>query len=371
MRVGTVREIKDSENRVGLVPGGVDTLVAAGHEVLVESGAGNGSLIPDAEFAAAGARIVDTREEVFAACDLVIKVKEVQPEEVDLLREGQVLYAYLHLAPLPALTDGLLSRGVTAVAYETITSPDGTLPLLTPMSEVAGRMAIQEGAHHLHRSCGGSGILLSGVPGVPRGRAVIVGGGVVGLNAAKLAVGIGAEVTILEKSAARMRYLDDVFGSRVTTLKSSAVTLAAALAEADLAVGAVLVPGAAAPRIITRSMVAGMSEGSVLVDVAVDQGGCAETTRPTTHSRPTYIVDGVVHYCVANMPGAMPRTSTYALTNVTLEYALAIANHGIEEAVRRDACLRPGVNTYAGRLTCRPVAESQGREYQPLDELIG
>ena len=370
MRIGTVREIKDSENRVGLVPGGVHSLVAAGHEVFVEAGAGSGSLIPDDEFAAAGARVVDTREEVFAAADLMVKVKEVQPEEVALLRDGQILYTYLHLAPLPELTDGLLSRGVTSVAYETITAADGTLPLLTPMSEVAGRMAIQEGAHHLHRSCGGSGILLGGVPGVPRGRAVIVGGGVVGLNAAKLAIGIGAEVTILERSAARMRYLDDVFGSRITTLKSSAVTLAAALREADLVIGAVLVPGAAAPRIITRGMVEAMREGSVLVDVAVDQGGCAETTRPTTHSRPTYIEDGVVHYCVANMPGAMPRTSTYALTNVTLEYALSIANHGIEEAVRRDRCLRPGVNTYAGCLTSRPVAESQGRAYRPLDELI-
>ena len=370
MRIGTVREIKDSENRVGLVPGGVHSLVAAGHEVFVEAGAGSGSLIPDDEFAAAGARVVDTREEVFAAADLMVKVKEVQPEEVALLRDGQILYTYLHLAPLPELTDGLLSRGVTSVAYETITAADGTLPLLTPMSEVAGRMAIQEGAHHLHRSCGGSGILLGGVPGVPRGRAVIVGGGVVGLNAAKLAIGIGAEVTILERSAARMRYLDDVFGSRITTLKSSAVTLAAALREADLVIGAVLVPGAAAPRIITRGMVEAMREGSVLVDVAVDQGGCAETTRPTTHSRPTYIEDGVVHYCVANMPGAMPRTSTYALTNVTLEYALSIANHGIEEAVRRDRCLRPGVNTYAGCLTSRPVAESQGRDYRPLDELI-
>ena len=370
MRIGTVREIKDSENRVGLVPGGVHSLVAAGHEVFVEAGAGSGSLIPDDEFAAAGARVVDTREEVFAVADLMVKVKEVQPEEVALLRDGQILYTYLHLAPLPELTDGLLSRGVTSVAYETITAADGTLPLLTPMSEVAGRMAIQEGAHHLHRSCGGSGILLGGVPGVPRGRAVIVGGGVVGLNAAKLAIGIGAEVTILERSAARMRYLDDVFGSRITTLKSSAVTLAAALREADLVIGAVLVPGAAAPRIITRGMVEAMREGSVLVDVAVDQGGCAETTRPTTHSRPTYIEDGVVHYCVANMPGAMPRTSTYALTNVTLEYALSIANHGIEEAVRRDRCLRPGVNTYAGCLTSRPVAESQGRDYRPLDELI-
>ena len=370
MRIGTVREIKDHENRVGLTPGGVDTLVAAGHEVLVEAGAGHGSRIADAEFAAAGARIVESRDEVFAAAEMVVKVKEPLAEEVALLREGQILYTYLHLAPLPELTEGLLSRGVTGIAYETITADDGSLPLLTPMSEVAGRMAIQEGAHHLHRTCGGSGILLGGVPGVPRGRTAVVGGGVVGLNAAKMAVGLGSEVTILEKSAARMRALDDIFGSRVATLKSSAVTLAETLAESDLVIGAVLVPGSAAPRIITRKMIGGMREGSVLVDVAVDQGGCAETTRPTTHSKPTYVLDGVVHYCVANMPGAMPRTSTYALTNATLDYAVAIASLGPEEAARRDPHLRNGVNTYRGALTCRPVAESQGREYRPLGDLI-
>lgn len=370
MRVGAVREIKDHENRVGLTPGGVDTLVAAGHEVLVEAGAGHGSRIADAEFAAAGARIVEDRDEVFATAEMVVKVKEPLAEEVALLREGQILYTYLHLAPLPELTEGLLSRGVTGIAYETITADDGSLPLLTPMSEVAGRMAIQEGAHHLHRTCGGSGILLGGVPGVPRGRTAVVGGGVVGLNAAKMAVGLGSEVTILEKSAARMRALDDIFGSRVATLKSSAVTLAETLAESDLVIGAVLVPGSAAPRIITRKMIGGMREGSVLVDVAVDQGGCAETTRPTTHSKPTYVVDGVVHYCVANMPGAMPRTSTYALTNATLDYAVAIADLGPEEAARRDPHLRNGVNTYRGALTCRPVAESQGREYRPLEDLI-
>lgn len=370
MRVGAVREIKDHENRVGLTPGGVDTLVAAGHEVLVEAGAGHGSRIADAEFAVAGARIVEDRDEVFATAEMVVKVKEPLAEEVALLREGQILYTYLHLAPLPELTEGLLSRGVTGIAYETITADDGSLPLLTPMSEVAGRMAIQEGAHHLHRTCGGSGILLGGVPGVPRGRTAVVGGGVVGLNAAKMAVGLGSEVTILEKSAARMRALDDIFGSRVATLKSSAVTLADTLAESDLVIGAVLVPGSAAPRIITRKMIGGMREGSVLVDVAVDQGGCAETTRPTTHSKPTYVVDGVVHYCVANMPGAMPRTSTYALTNATLDYAVAIADLGPEEAARRDPHLRNGVNTYRGALTCRPVAESQGREYRPLEDLI-
>ncbi len=370
MKVGTVREIKDHEDRVGLVPAGVSDFVTAGHEVLVEAGAGLGSMISDADFRAAGARVVDTREEVFDTADMVIKVKEAQPDEVALLREGQILYTYLHLAPLPDLTEGLLERGVTAIAYETITAPDGTLPLLTPMSEVAGRMAIQEGARQLQKSCGGSGILLSGVPGVSRGRVVVVGGGVVGLNATKLAVGIGAEVLVLEKNAARMRYLDDVFGSRITTLRSSSIALAEVIATADLVIGAVLVPGASAPRIVTREMVRDMREGSVIVDVAVDQGGCCETTRPTTHSDPTYMVDGVVHYCVANMPGAVPRTSTYALTNVTLDYALAIANLGVEEAVREDPYLTPGVNTYAGKLTCRPVAESQGREHHLLAELI-
>ncbi len=371
MRIGTVREIKDSEHRVGLVPAGVDALVARGHEVVVESGAGRGSRILDSEFLSAGATIVPTAEEVYSTADMVVKVKEVLPVEVEMLREGQILYTYLHLAPLPDLTQGLLERRVTGIAYETITAPDGTLPLLTPMSEVAGRMAISEGAHYLHMSCGGSGVLIGGVPGVPRGNVVIVGGGVVGLNAAKMAVGMGARVTVLEKSAARMRYLDDVFGNQITTLKSSAITLGRMLTEADLVVGAVLVPGAAAPRIITNAMVAAMPRGSVLVDVAVDQGGCAETTRPTTHSDPTFDVDGVVHYCVANMPGAMPRTSTYALTNVTLDYAMRIADLGVEEAVRRDAGLRAGVNTYAGHLTCAPVAESQGREYTPIETVLG
>ena len=371
MRIGTVREIKDSENRVGLVPAGVHALASAGHEVVVETGAGRGSRILDSEFHSAGAEIANSAEEVFETADMIVKVKEVMPEEVELLREGQILYTYLHLAPLPDLTEGLLRRGVAGIAYETITAPDGTLPLLTPMSEVAGRMAIQEGAHYLHRSFGGSGVLLGGVPGVPRGKVVIVGGGVVGLNAAKMAVGMGAQVTVLEKSAARMRYLDDVFGSQITTLKSSAITLGRALTEADLVVGAVLVPGAAAPRIITEAMVAAMPRGSVLVDVAVDQGGCAETTRPTTHSEPTYDVDGVVHYCVANMPGAMPRTSTYALTNVTLDYALRIADLGLEAAIRHDPGLLAGVNTYAGHLTCRPVAESQNRPFTPIGEVIG
>ncbi len=370
MIVGTIREIKDTENRVGLVPGGVGVLVAAGHEVLVESGAGEGSRITDEQFAAAGARVVDTREEVFATVDMLVKVKEVLPEEVALLREEQILYTYLHLAALPELTGELVERGVNSVAYETITAPDGSLPLLTPMSEIAGRMSVQEGAHHLHKGCGGSGILLGGVPGVPHGRTVIVGGGVVGLNAAKMAVGLGSEVTIIEKSVPRMRYLDDIFGSRVSTLMSSRVTLEEALAEADLVIGAVLVPGASAPRVITRDMLRSMRSGSVLVDVAVDQGGCAETTRPTTHTDPTYQVDQVVHYAVANMPGAMPRTSTFALTNVTLEFALTIANFGLRKAIERDPRIYPGVNTFEGHLTSEPVAESQGREWTDLWALL-
>ncbi len=370
MIIGTVREIKDTENRVGLVPGGVGTLTAAGHQALVEAGAGVGSGITDKQFEAAGARIVDTREEVFATADMVVKVKEVLPEEVNLLREDQILFTYLHLAALPELTEQLVGRGVNAVAYETITAPDGSLPLLTPMSEIAGRMSIQEGAHHLHRGCGGSGILLGGVPGVPRGRTVIIGGGVVGLNAAKMAVGLGSEVVIIEKSVPRMRYLDDIFGSRVSTLMSSRITLEEALAEADLVIGAVLVPGASAPRVISRDMLGGMRPGAVLVDVAVDQGGCAETTRPTTHSRPTYRVDQVVHYAVANMPGAMPRTSTFALTNVTLDYALRIASLGLREAAERDPGLYPGVNTWRGHLTSAPVAKSQDREWTELRTLF-
>ncbi len=370
MILGTVREIKDTENRVGLVPGGVGTLVAAGHEVLVEAGAGLGSRITDEQFAAAGARIVDTREEVFATVEMLVKVKEVLPEEVELLREDQILFTYLHLAALPELTGALVDRGVASVAYETITAPDGSLPLLTPMSEIAGRMSIQEGAHHLHIGCGGSGILLGGVPGVPRGRTVIIGGGVVGLNAAKMAVGLGSEVTIIEKSVPRMRYLDDIFGSRVSTLMSSRITLQEALSEADLVIGAVLVPGAAAPRVITRDMLAHMHPGAVIVDVAVDQGGCAETTRPTTHTKPTYRVDDIVHYAVANMPGAMPRTSTFALTNVTLEFALKIAGLGLREAVQQDPWLYPGVNTWRGRLTSEPVARSQEREWTELRTLL-
>ena len=363
MKIGTITEIKDNEYRVGLVPGGVKTLTAAGHEVLVQDGAGLGSGITNKEFASAGATILTSVDEVIAAAEMVIKVKEPLAVEVEKLREGQILFTYLHLAALPELTDGLLERGVTGIAYETITSQDGSLPLLTPMSEVAGRMSIQEGAHYLEKPEGGCGILVGGVPGVPRGRIAIIGGGVVGINACKMAIGLGAQVTVLERSPERMQYLDDIFEGCITTLMSNPITIEESVLAADLVVGAVLIPGASAPKIVTRNMIREMKTGAVIVDVAVDQGGCIETTRPTTHSDPTFVVDGVVHYCVANMPGAVPRTSTFALTNVTLPFALDIANHGFKDAIRSDPHLLAGVNTYQGKVTCEPVAVSQNRNH--------
>jgi alanine dehydrogenase len=370
MKIGSVKEIKDNEYRVGLVPGGVKTLTEAGHEVYVESGAGIGSGVSNDDYEAAGATILATADEVFAKAEMIVKVKEPLPQEVAKLREGQILFTYLHLAPMKELTRSLLSRGVIGIAYETITAEDGTLPLLTPMSEVAGRMAIQEGAHYLEKAEGGLGMLVGGVPGVPRGEIVIIGGGVVGLNAAKMAVGLGAHVTVLDKSLPRMQYLDDIFGGRLTTLMSNPITIRESVVRADMVIGAVLIPGASAPKLVTRDMVRQMKNGAVVVDVAVDQGGCLETTRPTTHSDPTYVVDGVVHYCVANMPGAVPRTSTYALTNVTLPYTLTIANKGVVQAVREDRSLHAGVNTYGGRLTSEAVAASQGGEHTPLDQLL-
>jgi len=370
MKIGTVTEIKDHEYRVGLVPGGVKALTAAGHEVVVQNNAGVGSGISNDEYETAGATILDAADEVFASADMLIKVKEPLSSEVAKLRENQILFTYLHLAPLQELTQELLDRGVAGVAFETITAPDRSLPLLTPMSEVAGRMAIQEGAHYLEKAEGGLGMLIGGVPGVPRGRVSIIGGGVVGLNACKMAVGLGAQVTILEKSHARMQYLDDIFEGRITTLMSNPLTIHETVQEADLVIGAVLIPGAAAPRIVTRQMVSDMKNGAVIVDVAVDQGGCIETTRPTTHSDPTFVVDGVVHYCVANMPGAVPRTSTFALTNVTLPYALEIADKGLNDAVRTNPGLMAGVNTYKGKVTCGPVAKSQNREFTPVEELL-
>ena len=370
MVVGTVREIKDNEYRVGLVPGGVKTLVDSGHQVLVESRAGEGSGISDDEYRQAGAQIAAAAGEVWKRSEILIKVKEPIEPEYGHLREGQILFTYLHLAPLPQLTRVLLERKVTGVAYETITGPDGSLPLLTPMSEVAGRMSIQVGARYLERINGGRGVLLGGVPGVPPAEVMIIGGGVVGMNAAKMALGMGARVTILDRSVTKMQYIDDVFGGHVATLMSNPIAIARAVARADLLVGAVLIPGAAAPKLVTRAMVSAMKKGSVIVDVAVDQGGCIETTHPTTHSDPTYEVDGVVHYCVANMPGAVPRTSTFALTNVTFPYLLRIARKGLRQALKEDPALVSGVNTYAGKLTCAPVAEAQGLPYSPLESLL-
>jgi alanine dehydrogenase len=370
MVVGTVKEIKDNEYRVGLVPGGVKTLADSGQKVLVETRAGDGSGISDEEYRQAGAEIVGAAAEVWKQADILVKVKEPIEPEYGLMREGQILFTYLHLAPLPKLTRALLERKVTGVAYETITGPDGSLPLLTPMSEVAGRMSIQVGARYLERVNGGRGVLLGGVPGVPPAEVIIIGGGVVGMNAAKMAVGLGARVTILDRSVTKMQYIDDVFGGHVATLMSNPIAIARAVARADLLVGAVLIPGAAAPKLVSRAMVSTMKKGSVIVDVAVDQGGCIETTRPTTHSDPTYEVDGVVHYCVANMPGAVPRTSTFALTNVTFPYLLRIARKGLQPALEEDPSLVPGVNTYAGKLTCAPVAEAQGLPYTPLEQLL-
>jgi alanine dehydrogenase len=370
MLVGTVREIKDNENRVGLVPGGAHALVDAGHEVIVESGAGRGSGIPDREYVAAGASIVPTAEEAWARADAIVKVKEPLPPEYTRMREGQILFTYLHLAPLPDLTQVLIDRGVTAIAYETIELADGSLPLLVPMSEVAGRMAVQVGIHYLEKPSGGRGVLLGGVPGVPPAKVIIVGGGVVGTNAAKMALGLGARVSILERSIPRMQYIDDVFSGHVATVMSNPVNIARSVQRADLLIGAVLIPGAAAPHLVTRAMIGKMKRGSVIVDVAVDQGGCVETTRPTSHSEPTFEVDGVLHYCVPNMPGAVPRTSTFALTNATLPYLMHIANRGVAAATREDPALAGGVNTFRGHLTCEPVARAQGRKFQPFLPLL-
>jgi len=369
--VGLPKEIKDNEYRVGLTPAGVRALSDAGHQVLVERTAGEGSGFEDGLYQKAGGQILDTADEVWGTGEMIVKVKEPIKPEYPRMREGQLLFTYLHLAPDKELTAELLKRKVTGIAYETITDRRGGLPLLTPMSEVAGRMAIQVGAHYLEKMSGGRGILLGGVPGVPAARVVILGGGVVGTNAAKIAVGMGAHVTIIDNNLDRLRELDDIFLSKISTLASSAYMIHDAVSQADLIVGAVLVPGASAPRLVTRSMLKDVPNGAVIVDVAVDQGGCIETTHPTTHSDPTYYVEGVLHYCVANMPGAVPRTSTFALTNATLPYALRLANRGFFEAIAIDEGLKAGVNTYAGQCTYEAVATSQGLKYTPLDELIG
>ncbi len=370
MNIGVPREIKDNEYRVAATPAGVEILVKAGHRVLVEAGVGEGSGFTDAEYAQVGAAIAPTHAEAFTKTDLVLKVKEPLPPEYELLRPGLVLFTYLHLAATEDLTRQLVTKKVTAVAYETVQLADGTLPLLTPMSEVAGRMAVQVGAHYLEKMNGGRGKLLGGVPGVSPCNVVIIGGGTVGINAAQIALGMGAQVTIIDKNVERLRYLSEVLHGRLVTLMSNPLNIAQAVSYADLVIGAVLVPGAKAPHLVTREMVKTMKSGSVVVDVAVDQGGCVETCYPTTHSAPTYTVDGVVHYCVTNMPGAVPRTSTYALSNVTLPYALKLANLGFVNAVKADPALAKGVNVYAGHVTYKAVADAFGMEYRPLESLL-
>jgi alanine dehydrogenase len=366
MIVGVAREIKDHETRVALVPSGVMTLREAGHEVLVESGAGEGSSLTDREYMQAGAHIAPTAKEVWSRADLVVKVKEPQPSEYGFFRPGLVLFTYLHLAPQPELTGVLLGARVSGVAYETILEADGSLPLLTPMSEVAGRMSVQVGAQYLERPAGGRGVLLGGVPGVAPANVVILGGGVVGVNAAKVAVGMGAHVIIIDRNLNRLRELDDIFHSQVVTLASNVWTIGENVRTADLVIGAVLIPGASAPRLVRREMIATMKRGAVMVDVAIDQGGCFETSHATTHTDPVYRVDGVLHYCVSNMPAAVPHTSTFALTNATFPYLLELANKGLERACREHPALRQGVNTYDGSVTHRGVAESQGREWRDL-----
>ncbi len=369
MKIGLPKEIKDNEYRVGLTPAGVQALTQAGHDVFVQKTAGEGSGFTDDQYVKAGCHLLGTPDEVWATGDMIVKVKEPVAPEYPRMRENQLLFTYLHLAPELELTKQLLERRVTGVAYETITA-NGRLPLLTPMSEVAGRMSVQVGATYLEKMNGGRGILLGGVPGVPAANVVIIGGGIVGTEAAKMAVGLGAKVTIIDRDLDRLRQLDDIFLSKVQTLASSRYQIEEAISHADLIIGAVLVVGAAAPKLVTREMLHLIPQGAVLVDVAVDQGGCFETTHATTHSNPTYYEEGVLHYCVANMPGAVPRTSTFALTNATLPYALDLANKGFEKAISEDQGLYEGVNTYAGKLTYEAVATSQNLEYTPLDSLL-
>ena len=373
MIVGVAREIKDRESRVAATPGGVGEYVAHGHEVLVEAGAGAGSGFADSEYIGAGATMVEEHADVFARSDLLLKVKEPVASEYDLLRPGQILFTYLHLAADLDLTEALRRRKVRAVAYETVQTGTGgamALPLLTPMSEVAGRMAVQIGAHYLERPNGGSGLLLGGVPGVSPARVVIVGGGVVGTNAAAIALGMGAAVTILDRNVDRLRQLEHMLSGRLTLLASNAAVIADAVREADLLIGAVLVAGSKAPRLVTEAMVRAMRAGSVIVDVAIDQGGCIETAHPTSHSAPTYEVGGVLHYCVTNIPGAVPRTSTLALSNVTLPYGLALADQGIVAAVARDPSLAHGVNVFDGQITHPAVAGAFGMPFAPLETVL-
>jgi alanine dehydrogenase len=369
VRIGVAREIKTDEYRVALTPAGARELVQKGHEVIVEFGAGEGSAMPDEDYERAGAQIVSV-DDVWSRAELLLKVKEPIASEYPRLREGLVLFTYLHIAADEPLTRALVDSGIKAVAYETVETPDRRLPLLAPMSEIAGRLAPQAGAYFLEKPLGGRGVLLGGVPGVAPGRVLVLGGGVVGYNAAVIAIGLGAHVTILDKSIDRMRYLDEILSGRVSTLMSSTLQIESSIREADVVIGAVLVPGARAPKLVTRPMLKEMKQGSVIVDVAIDQGGCFETSHPTTHTDPVFEVDGVTHYCVANMPGGVPVSSTKALTNATLPYVEAIADHGLAEAVARDKALALGVNVLEGKITYEPVAEAHGLEYTPLEDAL-
>jgi len=369
LRIGVAKEIKPDEYRVALTPAGALELTNAGHDVVVETGAGDGSSFPDDAYTRVGARI-GTVDEVWESTEMVLKVKEPIASEYGRLREGLILFTYLHIAADEPLTRALVDSGIAAVAYETVETSNRALPLLAPMSEVAGRLSAQAGAYFLERPLGGRGLLLGGIPGVAPGRVVIVGGGIVGYNAAVIALGLGAQVTILERSIDRMRHLDEVLSGRVSLLMSSRLQIEESVAHADLVIGAVLIPGALAPKLVTRDMISGMRPGAVVVDVAIDQGGCFETSRPTTHSEPVYVVDGVTHYCVANMPGAVPITSTKALTNATLPYVEQIAEHGLREAVTRDPTLAKGVNVLDGKVTYEAVAEAHGLDYAPLEGVL-
>jgi alanine dehydrogenase len=365
MRIGVPKEIKNHEYRVGLVPAGVRELVASGHQVLIQSTAGAGIGVDDAAYVAAGARIVATAKEIFEGAEMVVKVKEPQLVECQMLRPGQVLFTYLHLAADAAQANALMASGATAIAYETVTAPNGSLPLLTPMSEVAGRMSVQVGATTLQKANGGLGVLLGGVPGTAPAKVVVLGGGVSGTAAAEIAVGMRADVTVVDRSLKRLRELDALFAGRLKTMASTAEAIESLVTQADVVIGAVLVVGAAAPKLVTREMVSKMKKGAVMVDISIDQGGCFETSRPTTHADPTYVVDGVIHYCVTNMPGAVPRTSTFALTNATLPYVKQLADLGAEKALAADPHLTAGLNVHAGAITCEAVARDLKLAYRP------
>jgi alanine dehydrogenase len=371
MRVGVPKEIKNHEYRVGLVPSSVLELVHHGHEVVVQKGAGLGAGLTDEDYIAAGAKIIETADEIFASADMILKVKEPQADERKKLRPGQILFTYLHLAPDAPQTKDLIDSGAVCIAYETVTAANGSLPLLTPMSEVAGRLAPQVGAHALEKAQGGRGVLLGGVPGVPAAEVVILGGGVSGTHAATIAVGMGAQVTVVDRSADALKRLASQFGTSISTVFSTRSAIEELVRRADLLIGTVLVPGAAAPKLVTRDMLKTMKPGSVIVDVAIDQGGCVETSHATTHADPTYVVDGVVHYCVANMPGAVARTSTFALNSVTLPFTLALADKGWRKALEQDPHLREGLNVCEGKLTCEPVAEAHGLAYTSAESVLG